>query len=92
MGPKEIKKIKKGKLVRGVMICDVVPKKIPNMAYQDFIEKFFTKNPTKQDFTWLSTELTMVYAISIAKFRILTPFLAVMCIFPMPTTFVVRVF
>jgi hypothetical protein len=29
--------------------------KIPNMAFQGFIEKLFTKNGTKQDSTWLST-------------------------------------
>jgi hypothetical protein len=32
------------------------------MAYQNFIEKLFTKNSTKQDFTWLSIQLTMVCA------------------------------
>jgi hypothetical protein len=62
------------------------------MAYQDFIEKLFTKNGTKEEFTWLSTQLTMVCKISIENFRILTLFLAEMCIFPMSTTFVTRVF
>jgi hypothetical protein len=50
------KKIQKnGKLVHGVMICDMVRRKIPNMAFQGFIENIFTKNGTKQDFTWFST-------------------------------------
>jgi hypothetical protein len=50
------KKIQKnGKLVHGVMILDMVPKKIPNMLFQGLIENLFTKNGTKQDFTWLST-------------------------------------
>jgi hypothetical protein len=42
---------KNGKPVHGVMICDMVHRKKPNMACQDFIEKLFTKNGTKQDFT-----------------------------------------
>jgi hypothetical protein len=42
--------------------------KIPKMAYQGFREKLFTKNGTKQDFTWLSTLLTMVYESSIVNF------------------------
>jgi hypothetical protein len=51
-----VQKIQKiGKLVHGGMICDMVPRKIPNMAFQGFIENLFTKNGTKQDFTWLST-------------------------------------
>jgi hypothetical protein len=54
MGAKEIqKKSKKGKPGHGVMICDLVPRKIPNMSYQHFKEKLFTKNGTKEDFTWL---------------------------------------
>jgi hypothetical protein len=44
---------KKGKPGHGVMICDLVPRKIPNMSYQHFKEKLFTKNGTKEDFTWL---------------------------------------
>jgi hypothetical protein len=66
--------------------------KIPNMAYQHLREKFFTKVGTKQDFTWLSSQLSLVCASSIANFQILAQFLAEMCIFPMPKTFVTRVF
>jgi hypothetical protein len=60
--------LKNGKPVHGVMICDVVPRKIPNMAFQGFIEKLFTKNATKYEFTRLSTHVTMVFETSIAKF------------------------
>jgi hypothetical protein len=46
MGAKEFKKNQKNrKPVHGVMICDVIPRKIPNMAYQGFIEKLFKKMP-----------------------------------------------
>jgi hypothetical protein len=38
------------------------------MAYEGFREKLFTKNATKQAFTWLSTLLTMVYESSIENF------------------------
>jgi hypothetical protein len=63
------KKIQKnGKPAHGVMICDVVPRKIPNMAYQGFIEKLFTKNATKQEFTSLSTHVTMVFETSTTNF------------------------
>jgi hypothetical protein len=58
---------KNRKPAHGVMICDVVPKKIPNMAYQGLRENLFTKNGTKQELTWLSIHLTMVYASSIVK-------------------------
>jgi hypothetical protein len=46
---------KNGKPMHGVMLFDMVPKKIPNMAFKGFIVKLFTKNSTKQDSTWLST-------------------------------------
>jgi hypothetical protein len=62
------------------------------MAYQGLREKFFTKNGTKQELTWLSIQVTMVCASSIENFRILILFLVDMCIFPWPTTFVTRVF
>jgi hypothetical protein len=58
------------------------------MAYQGFIEKLFIKNATKQEFTWLSTQVTMLCASFIENFRILTPFLVEMCTFPSPTTFI----
>jgi hypothetical protein len=50
MGAKQIKKNQKNeKLVPRVMICDVIPrKKIPNMVYQGFIEKLFTKNALRR--------------------------------------------
>jgi hypothetical protein len=38
------------------------------MAYQGFIEKIFTKNATKQEFTWLYTHVIMVLETSIANF------------------------
>jgi hypothetical protein len=66
--------------------------KIPNMVYKNLVEKIFTKNSTKQDFNWLSTQLTMVCASLKENFWILTPFLAEMCIFLWPTTFVTRIF
>jgi hypothetical protein len=70
MGAKEFQKNQKnGKPAHGVRICDVVRrKKIPNMAYQGFREKLFTKNGTKQGFTWLFTQLTMVYTSFIENF------------------------
>jgi hypothetical protein len=43
MGAKEIHFFF-GKSAHGVMICDVVPCKNTNMAYQGFKEKIFTKN------------------------------------------------
>jgi hypothetical protein len=58
------------------------------MAYQYFIGKIFIKNANKQEFTWLSTHVTVVFEISIANFYILDSFLADMCIFPFPTNFV----
>jgi hypothetical protein len=42
-GLRELKKLKKGKTEHGFMVCDVVPRKIPNMACQGFIRKLFTK-------------------------------------------------
>jgi hypothetical protein len=50
------------------MICDVYLGKIPNLAFQGFIEKLFTKIATKQEFTWLSTHMTMVFETSVTKF------------------------
>jgi hypothetical protein len=38
------------------------------MAYQGFIEKLFTKNATKHEFTWLSTRVTMGFETSTVKF------------------------
>jgi hypothetical protein len=58
------------------------------MAYQGFIGKLFIKNANKQEFTWLSTHVTVVFEISIANFYILDSFLADMCIFPFLTNFV----
>jgi hypothetical protein len=55
-GQRKFKKNKKnGKPVHVVIRYDVGPRKIPNMAYQGFIEKLFTRNATKEDFSWLST-------------------------------------
>jgi hypothetical protein len=44
MGAKAVlKKIKNRKPPHGVMICDVLPRKIPNMSYQGFKDKLITK-------------------------------------------------
>jgi hypothetical protein len=83
---------KNRKPAHGVMIYDIVPKKNIKHDIPMFQRKILRKNGTKQDFTWLSTQVTMVCANSIANIRILTPFLADMCISPRPTTFVTRVF
>jgi hypothetical protein len=40
----------------------------------------------------LSTHVTMVFATPMANFWISTPFLAELCIFPSPTTFVTKYF
>jgi hypothetical protein len=61
MGAKEFQKNQKnGKLVHGVMICDVVPRKNTNFIPR-FCRKALHKNGTKQDFTWPSTQVIMVY-------------------------------
>jgi hypothetical protein len=61
------------------------------MAYQNFIEKLFTKNSTKQDFTWLPTQLTSLCKFQ-GKLLNFDPILTDMCIFQWPMTFVTRVF
>jgi hypothetical protein len=47
--------------------------KIPNKAYQGFIEKLFTKNATKEEFTRLSTHVTMVFCKFHSKLLNLDP-------------------
>jgi hypothetical protein len=56
------------KLVHGVMICDVVPKKNTKHFIPTFHKKTHHKIGTKQDFTWPSTQVIIVYASSIANF------------------------
>jgi hypothetical protein len=49
MGAKVIQKKNKkiGKTGHGAMVCDVIPRKNPNMACQGLISKFFKKVATK---------------------------------------------
>jgi hypothetical protein len=69
MGAKEIQKNQKnGKPVHGVMICDIIPWKNTKHGILRFHRKTLHKNATKEDFTWLSTQLSLVYASSIANF------------------------
>jgi hypothetical protein len=87
--PKAVQKnSKNGKPMHGVMIYDMVPRKNTKHDMPRFHRKTLHKNGTKQDFTWISTRVTVVFEISIANFYILDSFLADMCIFPFATTFV----
>jgi hypothetical protein len=59
---------KNGKPAHGVMICDIVPRKNTKHGIPRFQRKILQKNGTKQDFTWLSTQLAMICVSSIANF------------------------
>jgi hypothetical protein len=45
-----------------------------------------------QEFSWTSSQVSMVYASYIANYGTVVPFLVEMCIFACPTTFVTSVF
>jgi hypothetical protein len=88
------KKIQKnGKLVHGVMICDMVPRK-KNTKHG--IPRFHRKSLHKK---WHQAGLHLAFYLvdhGLSKFHSklpnLDPILAGLCIFPVPTTFVTRVF
>jgi hypothetical protein len=67
--------------------------KKPNMACQGFVGELFHKEvlPGRSSLGLLS-QVTMVYASSIANYGTMVPFLAEMCIFLFPTIFVTSVF
>jgi hypothetical protein len=62
------KKSKNGKPTHRATICDLVPRKNTKYAIPRFKKKLFTKNGTKQEFTWLSTQVIMVCGSFIANF------------------------
>ena len=67
--------------------------KIPNMAYQCFWEEPFKKFGAMLEFTWwLSTQVSLVTARTMANFRIMTPFFAEMRNFSLPATLQTRDF
>jgi hypothetical protein len=69
MGAKEIKKkSKNGKPAHKVMICDVLPRKNTKHGIPTFHRKTLHKNDTKEDFNWLSSQMSLVCASSLAKF------------------------
>jgi hypothetical protein len=61
--------------------------KITNLAYQGLREKLFTKNATKQELTWLSSQVTMVCASSIPNFFNLDTIFGVYVHLSMPYNF-----
>jgi hypothetical protein len=70
MGAKKILKENKKheKSVYGIMIYDVLPRKNTKHDIPIFQRKLFIKNGTKRNFTWLSTQLSLVCASSIENF------------------------
>jgi hypothetical protein len=94
MGAKEIqKKIKKnGKLVHGVMIFDVVPRKNTKHGIPRFHRKTLHKKCHQGGLHLAFYPIELGLCKFYSKLSNLDPILAVMCIFPLPTTFVTRVF
>jgi hypothetical protein len=61
--------------------------KIPNRHAKDSQENFSQRVTVGQQFSWTSSQVTMVCASSIANYGTMVPFLVEMCIFARPITF-----
>jgi hypothetical protein len=88
---RKFNKIKIGKPVHGVMICDVLLRKNTKYGIPRFQRKLFTKMAPRRSSLDFSTQ-SLVCASFITNFQIFTPFFAEMGIFLYPTTFVTRFF